>query len=148
MYGVCAGRVRCRGTGGVAVNTEDKERSSEYRQYLRSDQWKQMRTKVRRRSRGWCERCKVGRRADIHHLTYERLGHEELTDLIAVCRPCHEWLHGKRSMDPAATTYTAEEIRIIRGYKRSGEWTSFAREYRPQDLGALNKRDQSIGVSL
>ena len=43
---------------------------------------------------GWqCQEC--GRASsemtlDVHHLTYERLGHERADDLIVLCRSCHE----------------------------------------------------------
>lgn len=29
----------------------------------------------------------------IHHLTYERLGHEDIDDLITVCKQCHTAIH-------------------------------------------------------
>lgn len=88
--------------------------SDSYKDYLDSDEWKKLRTRVRRRARGWCERCKVGPRADVHHLTYERLGNERLDDLVAVCRECHEHLHGRRAQDPAAATYSKQEIKAVR----------------------------------
>ena len=88
--------------------------SDSYKDYLDSDEWKKLRTRVRRRARGWCERCKVGPRADIHHLTYERLGNERLDDLVAVCRECHEYLHGRRAQDPAAVAYTERETKDVR----------------------------------
>ena len=27
---------------------------------------------------------------EVHHLTYDRIGHEDLADLITLCRQCHE----------------------------------------------------------
>lgn len=72
--------------------------SLEYRTYLASSQWKEKRKAVITRCRGWCEQClKAGlhnKMADVHHLTYERLGDERLTDLMAVCESCH------RALDP------------------------------------------------
>lgn len=86
----------------------------DYKEYLASDEWKAKRTKVRRRARGWCERCKVRRRVDVHHLSYAHLGNEPLTDLVAVCRECHKFLHGQRETDPASLHYTKEEVAIAR----------------------------------
>lgn len=43
----------------------------------------------------------VGNHDTTHHLTYERIYHENLDDLQAVCDPCHEFLSGKRGEDPA-----------------------------------------------
>ena len=85
-----------------------------YSNYLESDEWKEKRSKVRRRARGWCERCKVRRREDVHHLTYQNVGNEKLTELVGVCRKCHEFLHGLRAEDPAATAFSGEEIRLLR----------------------------------
>lgn len=44
------------------------------------------------RSRGQCERC-GGRAEHVHHLTYERLGDEDLCDLQALCIECHRLEH-------------------------------------------------------
>lgn len=35
-------------------------------------------------------------------MTYERLGHERLEDLLGLCEPCHEFLSGKRQRDPCS----------------------------------------------
>jgi len=32
-------------------------------------------------------------RLDVHHLLYDRLGHEKLSDLIVLCRLCHNAFH-------------------------------------------------------
>jgi hypothetical protein len=29
----------------------------------------------------------------VHHLTYERVGYEDLDDLVSVCEDCHETVH-------------------------------------------------------
>lgn len=89
-------------------------KAESYHRYLMTKNWKAIRTTVRRRSRGWCERCKVQRYDHIHHLTYDRVGHELKEDLIAVCMWCHEYLHGKSKEDPAAVIYTPEELKILR----------------------------------
>jgi hypothetical protein len=35
-----------------------------------------------------------------HHLTYERVGHERLEDLQAICDACHAYESGKTDHDP------------------------------------------------
>ncbi len=40
-----------------------------------------------------CGRLWVERRDDMHHRTYDRLGHETHDDLIPMCRLCHRALH-------------------------------------------------------
>jgi 5-methylcytosine-specific restriction endonuclease McrA len=45
------------------------------------------------RAQGRCEYCDYqGRALSTAHLTYERLGHESLEDLIVLCPSCHELL--------------------------------------------------------
>jgi hypothetical protein len=62
--------------------------------YLKSDAWRQKRWRVLARANWFCEKC--GNDADeVHHLTYERVGNELLSDLIALCRECHSKMHGK-----------------------------------------------------
>lgn len=73
-----------------------RTRRAVYRAYLRSPAWRKLRDRVRARSGGVCERC--GRRpmVHVHHITYKRIFKEWLADLLAVCRPCHRELHGRR----------------------------------------------------
>lgn len=57
----------------------------------RLDWWSDYVPRVRRRAGGRCERCsRKTRRLEVHHLTYERFGRELLTDLQALCKPCHD----------------------------------------------------------
>lgn len=70
-----------------------------YREYLASREWGLLKRQVRERSVGKCERCGAPQEA-THHLTYERLGHERLEDLLAVCNACHEYLSGNVDIDP------------------------------------------------
>ena len=35
-----------------------------------------------------CQVC-GGRATDVHHLTYDRFGHEDMGDLVSLCRRCH-----------------------------------------------------------
>lgn len=64
-----------------------------YQDYLDSDAWKTRRQHVLARSQNRCERC--GAAAEVvHHLSYEHMGHEPLTDLMALCYLCHHHEHG------------------------------------------------------
>lgn len=94
-----------------------------YEEYLRSDEWKRKRDAVMQRAmqsfmpaspvirrtvdrygrviksialehRPICENDGCSNEAtDVHHLTYKRLGKEQLDDLQALCRKCHEQKH-------------------------------------------------------
>ena len=65
----------------------------QYRRYLRSPHWQTMRRKVLRRAGYECERCHRKAPLDVHHLTYARRGHENMSDLQALCRHCHKEAH-------------------------------------------------------
>jgi len=68
--------------------------SQEYQTYLNSSAWKEKRLKVLTRAKFKCEKCKKRQAWQIHHLTYERIYDEELSDLQAVCGQCHMKIHG------------------------------------------------------
>ena len=68
----------------------------QYAEYLRSDHWREVREIKLRSANFICELCdgRVGDgRLDVHHLSYERLGHEMESDLQVLCRPCHKRVH-------------------------------------------------------
>jgi hypothetical protein len=75
----------------------------DYHEYLASREWAALRERVRERSGNRCERCFNAPQHAVHHLTYERAGHEELTDLMAICNPCHEFLSARSDRDPRIT---------------------------------------------
>src|SRR5262245_61093389 len=66
---------------------------SRYEDYLASEHWSNVR-------KLWlasdypttCQGCGAFH-FQLHHLTYRRLGHESLRDLIPLCEPCHQLLH-------------------------------------------------------
>ena len=72
----------------------------EYHTYLASREWALLKLAVRMRSGGRCERCYFGSAAQVHHETYERIGHEDVNDLMDLGDGCHEFLSGKRDGDP------------------------------------------------
>lgn len=86
------------------VNREERSR------YYASREWAVLREKVRERSGGFCEVCWLRDMEQTHHLTYERMGCEELEDLQAICDPCHRYVSGKESDRPDAVDIKAAEL--------------------------------------
>ena len=66
-----------------------------YHTYIKSDEWKEKRKKTLERDDYQCQRCGTGMNLVVHHITYDRLGKEDLDDLITLCKKCHEEIHGK-----------------------------------------------------
>lgn len=62
-----------------------------YDEYLGSAHW----LGLRQRLAGPSSRCFVcrGSRVQLHHITYERLGHERDDDLVRLCEGCHRRTH-------------------------------------------------------
>ena len=74
-----------------ARNPEDyKER---YHEYLESDEWYDIRRQVFERDNFKCQSCCSPTNLTAHHLTYIRIGCEELDDLETLCWDCHERYH-------------------------------------------------------
>jgi 5-methylcytosine-specific restriction endonuclease McrA len=63
-----------------------------YRHYLTAAHWQDV--KARYRASDLPQACFCGEDVvDLHHLTYERIGAEELDDLAPLCRRCHQLVH-------------------------------------------------------
>lgn len=66
----------------------------QYTEYLQSQEWWDRRNKVMERACGLCEGCRQREPVEVHHLTYEHVTQEFLWELVALCAPCHERIHG------------------------------------------------------
>ena len=84
----------------------------DYHRHLASREWALLKQKRQGDTLGVCERCHLLPMRDLHHLTYERLGHERDEDVLGVCGPCHEFLSGVSDFDPAV---------VLAGYQRGVE---------------------------
>ena len=73
--------------------------TDEYKEYLNSFAWKIQRVKALERANWRCEKCGKSRyqiTLQVHHLTYDNLGHEKAEDLQVLCKSCHEAADGQR----------------------------------------------------
>jgi hypothetical protein len=61
-----------------------------YLRYLRSDEWREKRRLVLERDgyrrQLWLQHVAT----EVHHKSYEHLGHKSLEDFISLCRACHK----------------------------------------------------------
>ena len=65
-----------------------------YQSYLESQEWEFKRMDCLAYYRHRCGACYSKENLEVHHRTYERIFNEEPSDLIALCRDCHEKFHG------------------------------------------------------
>ena len=65
--------------------------------YMWSEEWSRKKGLKFREVGYLCEKCGETRNLEVHHITYDRLGHENLKDLQVLCRICHEFMHDIRN---------------------------------------------------
>jgi len=105
-----------------------------YHAYINSPAWALKRKQKLRQTRSMCERCPASghrrRATHVHHLTYERLGHELLTDLEALCNDCHADLHPEHADELRRQGGTARVVHarsLVRMAHNSTEWCNTGR---------------------
>ena len=70
-------------------------KNERYQEYLKSGEWKHLKGLKLMQVNYTCQGClETGRVLEVHHLTYERIGMELLTDLTVFCTECHNIAHG------------------------------------------------------
>lgn len=72
---------------------------NEYEKHLNSPKWKKFRSSILKSYDNICQKCKNKFNAKIlhvHHLHYNTLGDEKPEDVLLVCKPCHEEIHGRK----------------------------------------------------
>lgn len=81
-----------------AINT-DRSRHwwQQYSDYLQTPQWRDLSRHTIHAAGGICSYCHDAPAAQAHHTSYDRVGHESLEDLRAVCLTCHAMMHPIRS---------------------------------------------------
>ena len=72
-----------------------------YEKYRNSPAWHRKRDLVRERDKSICV---CGAKAtEVHHKTYENMGKEPLSELVVLCKECHERAHQSRVLSDRAS---------------------------------------------
>ena len=106
-----------------------------FKRYLASREWALKKRQVRERSGGICERCGFRPMAEVHHVTYERLGRELLEDLQAICRPCHKYESAITDFNPAVCDCDPEKAK---------DWLDLAAQEAPELLDAAESHWREV----
>ena len=69
------------------------EPSIDYKKYLRSKEWQDVRERLFKARGRACEHCGSGDDINVHHKHYGSLYREKLKDLEVLCKPCHRKVH-------------------------------------------------------
>jgi len=72
---------------------QKEKRKQEYANYLQSYEWKRKHKYIMEKYGYRCVLC-FKPAVNVHHLTYNRVYFEDERDLIALCKNCHEFVHG------------------------------------------------------
>ncbi len=104
--------------------------SPEYRHYLRSNAWAIRKNAYYRLFNRQCAACGSWKRIQLHHVSYDQLGHEPDQDLVPLCYRCHrnahQAYHSGRFKDLRAATETIVRLGRQRRARRK-KLSDFAR---------------------
>lgn len=85
-----------------------KKGNPEYDRYIHSAAWRRKADARLEIDGHICQVC-GGEASDVHHLTYDRFGNEDMNDLVSLCRRCHE--KAEDLYDPAVMPWAMEEVK-------------------------------------
>lgn len=99
--------------------------SKEYKDYLKSDTWKLMVRKIKKRDKV-CQGCGWVAYLDVHHKTYAHFTREFEDELVLVCRACHDAIHRKhkkyKDKHKHSLARVTDEVLQARKKKKSAEY--------------------------
>ena len=78
---------------------EKIKNGSEYQEYIKSQEWQEVRQKIFKRDNFRCVKCGASKNLQVHHITYENLGEEKYADLVTLCNDCHNATHNMTTID-------------------------------------------------
>lgn len=102
----------------------------DYRAYLRSDEWKRKRDK-RVAIDQKCAICGRPMDLQVHHVTYENIPNEQMTDLITVCANCHQKIESQKPYPGSTSVGIVNKMIALQ----------FCEEYKQRDYSALGDLD-------
>lgn len=95
----------------------------EYGAYIRSEKWDKKRRKRLEVDGHTCQDCRcTDRPLDVHHLNYNRLGRERMSDLVSLCRRCHDKRHRNGTILIEFCQTCGQILIIIKHWLKDG-WT-------------------------
>ncbi len=85
-------------TAALSRLAEIEQQALDYDKYIHSPEWRARAEAIKARDGYRCRICHSSRDLQVHHSTYERLGHEDDLDLITLCDSCHSLFHESRRL--------------------------------------------------
>ena len=113
--------------------------NKEYRNYLNSKEWAEIRIDLFNQRGFKCENCnkkfKSQKGLEIHHLNYKNIFKEEPKDLLILCSSCHRLEHKQTKSDKPIFKNAKEKKaykkrqKILKQMKHSKNWQSKMSKY-------------------
>lgn len=78
----------------ITIKAFVKDYKRNYSSYLETSHWENIRNLKLKEAEYKCQLCsKKDVKLHVHHNTYERIGDEDMNDLIVLCEDCHKKFH-------------------------------------------------------
>lgn len=104
----------------------------DYKDYLQTDMWKELRRLAYLRANHKCEHCGMSAVA-VHHIKYpKRYEDDSIDNLVVVCKKCHELNHGIRD---------SEKISVYLAGEMNTRW-------REKFIQYCNEKDPILALSI
>ena len=84
--------------------------TAEYHSYLQSPEWKTKVSLIKQRDKV-CQLTGATTQLEVHHITYDRLGNEDLSDLVLLSRSAHQHVHDYYGSYSRSNTYPINNLR-------------------------------------
>jgi 5-methylcytosine-specific restriction endonuclease McrA len=81
-----------------------------YHSYLQSFEWKKKVSLIKQRDRV-CQLTGATNNLVVHHITYDRLGNEDLSDLVLLSRSAHQFVHDYYGSYSRNNTYPIDNLK-------------------------------------
>ena len=88
----------------------DRWTTEQYHTYLQSSEWKSLVSKVKSRDQV-CQLTRSSDNLEVHHITYDRLGSEDLSDLVLLSRSAHQFVHDYYGSYSRNNTYPINNLK-------------------------------------
>lgn len=87
--------------------------SREYRDsYLKSPLWLSLRDKIIKRD-PICVKCEKSLSSDVHHMNYRNIVNVKDSDLVGICRPCHDFIENCKRIGILPKTHNLNLLKAI-----------------------------------
>lgn len=120
-----------------------------YEAYLQTEAFNQIRQAVFARDGYKCVVCGSTQNIQPHHLTYHNIYHENVEDLITLCRTCHATYHAvekRAEAIEAAYEYSIEEERKQRKDALEAEIEERKKQYEAERLAAQKAQKEIVEI--